>query len=82
ARLLQAAVGVAADGGIGPQTVAAVRDANPHAVINAMCDARLEFLRRLPTWPVFGPGWWARVEGVRKQSLAVANGLDTSPATH
>ena len=26
--------------------------------------------------------WWARVEGVRKQSLAVADGLDTSPATH
>lgn len=82
ARLLQAAVGAAVDGGIGPKTVAAARGASPHAVINSMCDARLEFLRGLPTWPVFGQGWWARVEGVRKQSLAVADGLDTSPATH
>ena len=40
---LQAAVGVAVDGAIGPQTIAAALQRPPGQVINAMCDARLAF---------------------------------------
>jgi lysozyme family protein len=77
ARWLQAAVGVPADGGIGPQTIAAARQGAPAQIINAMCDARLAFLRRLrggTLWETFGRGWQARVDGVRAYGLRLAAG--------
>ena len=72
AKTLQEVVGVAADGAIGPKTMAATRAMDAVEVINGICNARLEFLRGLPTWPTFGKGWWARVEGVRRQASELA----------
>jgi lysozyme family protein len=72
AKTLQEVVGVAADGAIGPKTLAAARAMEAVEVINGICNARLEFLRGLPTWPTFGKGWWARVEGVRRQASDLA----------
>jgi lysozyme family protein len=40
-------------------------------VINGICNARLAFLRGLPTWPTFGRGWERRVEDVRQQAKAM-----------
>ncbi|RWM29391.1 glycosyl hydrolase 108 family protein [Mesorhizobium sp.] len=69
AKYLQAVVDVAQDGKIGPATLAAVR-AKPAGVnIDGLCDSRLTFLERLPTWPTFGKGWSARVASVRKEAL-------------
>lgn len=74
AKWLQAAVGAAQDGAIGPDTLAKVGDHQPVDVINEMCDIRLGFLRGLSTWPTFGLGWQRRVDGVRATALAMAGG--------
>jgi len=61
AKYLQAVLGVAQDGLVGPITIAAARRADPVAVIGKLCADRMAFLRRLKTWPVFGRGWTSRV---------------------
>lgn len=72
AKYLQAAVGAAQDGRIGPATLGAVGARPSGAVIDDLCDARLAFLRRLPAWPVFGKGWSDRVRSVRAQALLMS----------
>lgn len=69
-RAVQWAVGVRQDGIAGPKTIAAVRAADAASVVNAVCDHRMAFLRRLRTWGTFGRGWTARVDNVRKLALA------------
>lgn len=69
---LQEAVGVASDGRIGPMTLAAVNGAAPSTVIDAICDARMAFLKRLSTFDTFGKGWTRRVEDVRAKAKAMA----------
>jgi lysozyme family protein len=78
-RVLQRIVGVADDGKVGPQTLAAVGARDPKAVVAAICDERLAFLRRLRTWPVFGKGWGRRVAEVRAAALAVADKAAAAP---
>lgn len=82
AKYLQAAcgVGVVQDGRIGPATLAAVRAKPAGVVIDKLCDARLAFLRRLPTWPTFGRGWESRVVGVRIQAMMMADPVFIQPA--
>ncbi|TIQ96134.1 glycosyl hydrolase 108 family protein [Mesorhizobium sp.] len=77
AKYLQAACGVCVvqDGRIGPATLAAVRAKPAGVLIDTICNARLKFLERLPTWPTFGKGWQRRVVAVRIQAL-----LMTTPA--
>ncbi|RUW10551.1 hypothetical protein EOA46_14820, partial [Mesorhizobium sp. M1A.F.Ca.IN.022.05.2.1] len=57
ARYLQAVIGVGQDGSIGPATLAAAAAKPAGFVIDHVCDARLAFLEKLPTWPTFGKGW-------------------------
>lgn len=70
ARWLQTALGVAADGKIGPKTIAAARAADAATAINRALDIRLSFLKGLKTWPTFGKGWSSRIAGVRKVALS------------
>ena len=72
ARWVQQGLGVAADGKIGPATIAAAKAAPVSPAIAASCDARLEFLHRLKTWPTFGRGWQSRVDDIRRQAFAMA----------
>ncbi|WFP61478.1 glycosyl hydrolase 108 family protein [Mesorhizobium sp. WSM4904] len=72
AKYLQAVLGVAQDGRIGPATLAAARAKPAGVVIDTLCDARLAFLERLPTWPTFGKGWGARVASVRAEALLIS----------
>ena len=72
AKTLQAALGVAQDGRIGPATLAAARAKPVGVTIDALCDARLAFLKRLPTWSTFGRGWSDRVKSVRTQALLMS----------
>lgn len=72
AKYLQAVVGVTQDGRIGPTTVAATNGKPAGVVIDALCDNRMAFLKRLPTWGTFGRGWSDRVKSVRTQSLVLA----------
>lgn len=71
ARYLQEAVRVAADGQIGPVTLAAVAAADPSKLVEAISDARLGFLQRLTTFDTFGKGWTRRVEAVRAKARAM-----------
>lgn len=66
AKTLQGCLGVAADGVIGPKTVAAANNADPVALVRCICDNRLAFLKGLPTWGTFGKGWNRRVADVSK----------------
>ena len=70
-KFLQTCVGVTADGGFGPVTMAAVKKAeeNGASLIEEYCDARLQFLKSLKTWPIFGRGWERRVSEVETESL-------------
>ena len=72
ARWLQEALGVNADGAIGPKTIAAAQDAHKEAVIDRACSIRLNWLRTLPHWPTFGKGWTRRVEDVRDTASKMA----------
>ncbi|MEM1346739.1 MAG: glycosyl hydrolase 108 family protein [Pseudomonadota bacterium] len=67
---LQRALGVTADGVVGSVTLAAAKAAPPERSVNRLCDRRLGFKRRLPTWADFGRGWTRRVEDVRSTALA------------
>ena len=71
-KVLQRVVGVKADGVLGPQTMRAVAAREPKAIVIAICDERLRFLKRLRTWPVFGKGWGRRVAQVKAVALAMA----------
>lgn len=69
---------VKVDQDIGSATLDAADDYPPHDLINAMCDIRVGFLRRLSTFDVFGRGWLNRVLGYlpRGATLRRANGVD------
>jgi lysozyme family protein len=75
-RTLQGALGVAADGIIGPHTRAALRLRPSRALVDNICDRRLAFLRTLSTFAVFGRGWTSRVEAVRQAARAA---IDLQP---
>ncbi|HEV7344783.1 MAG TPA: glycosyl hydrolase 108 family protein [Devosia sp.] len=83
-RTLQTELDVTADGQVGPITLASVRAYAARkgigALVGALCDRRLAFLNRLPTFATFGRGWRARVASVRNTALAAA-GAATTPST-
>jgi lysozyme family protein len=79
AKYLQAVVGVAQDGRVGPATLAAVRAKPVGVVIDGLCDTRLAFLKRLPTWATFGKGWASRVASVRRDALLMTAPAPASP---
>ena len=61
--------------------IAAAAKADIKALIAAICDERLRFLRSLRTWPVFGKGWGRRVAEVKTAALAMAaNASSVLPA--
>jgi lysozyme family protein len=68
---LQSCVGVTPDGGFGPATFAAVKEAekDPAKLIELYCAKRLEFLQSLKTFETFGKGWSRRVAEVKEEAL-------------
>ena len=83
-RQLQRLLGVAADGQIGPITLAAIakRNAGPAlaGLIAALCDARLRFLKQLKGFATFGKGWTRRVAAIRSAALAASGSSPLSPS--
>jgi len=71
AKYLQQIAGVPADGIIGPKSMEAILSCNPEETVDALCDMRLDFLQRLPTWDTFGKGWGRRVEEVKAKAAAM-----------
>jgi lysozyme family protein len=70
-KFLQSCIGVTVDGGFGPATMAAVKkeEENPAELIAKYSDTRLQFLKSLKTFPIFGRGWERRVNEVEAESL-------------
>lgn len=60
-QLLQAAVGEAQDGVIGPRTLAAVERMGEAKAVIALNAERLKFMTGLTAWESFGRGWARRI---------------------
>lgn len=58
---LQRALGVEADGVIGPKTLAAAYAQDMHALRMRMLAQRLRFMAGLQNWPSFSRGWARRI---------------------
>jgi lysozyme family protein len=71
-KLLQDAIGVVADGVIGPRTMARINEANVETLIDNFSEARRQFYRGLKTFPVFGKGWLSRTDSERLEALDMA----------
>jgi lysozyme family protein len=41
-------------------------------MVDALCDMRLDFLKRLPTFETFGKGWSRRVAEVKDKASGMA----------
>jgi len=65
AKLLQAALGVTADGVIGRATIAAATAADPVELLEAFSLGKEAFYQSLPTFATFGKGWLNRVAHVQ-----------------
>ena len=64
---LQRALGVAADGVIGAQTLAAVNQSDPYHLRARLLATRMRFLTGLQTWHDFGRGWMRRIAAILEQ---------------
>ena len=67
-KYLQQIAGVTADGVIGPKSLEAIKSRDPKEMADAICDMRMDFLKRLPTFETYGKGWSRRVAEVRVKS--------------
>jgi lysozyme family protein len=72
AKYLQRIAGVPDDGVIGPKSMEAIMACDPEETVDAICEMRLEFLQKLPTWGTFGKGWGRRVEEVEAKAAEMA----------
>ena len=72
AKYLQEIAGVFADGVIGPKSLEAIKSCDPEQTVDALCDMRLDFLKRLPTFETFGKGWIRRVAEVKDKASGMA----------
>jgi len=64
-KLLQSAVGVPADGGLGPISMKAVLAADPVELIDSFSAEKEAFYRSLKDFQVYGTGWLNRVAAVK-----------------
>jgi lysozyme family protein len=71
-KMLQQIAGVLVDGSLGPKSMGAIRECDPEQVVDALCDMRLDFLKRLPTFETFGKGWSRRVAEVKDKASGMA----------
>ena len=72
AKFLQEIAGVTADGVIGPKSLEAIKACDPEQTIDALCDMRLDFLKRLSNFETFGKGWSIRVADVKDKATDMA----------
>lgn len=71
AKVLQTAVGVTPDGGIGPLTLAAVKAIPESELIEKFSQAKENFYRSLNTFETFGKGWLNRVAAVKGKATSM-----------
>lgn len=67
---------------VSDDVIAAATKRNAGDLVVAICAERVGFLKTLKTFPVFGRGWTARVNGVRAAALAMAKSQPLAPAAN
>jgi hypothetical protein len=72
-RDLQRALGLVADGIIGPITSAAINARPASDIVAALCATRRARLAGLPQFSRFGRGWTRRIQRVERQARSLAN---------
>jgi lysozyme family protein len=73
AQYLQQIAGVTVDGMIGPKSLEAIQSCDAKETADAICDMRLDFLKRLSTFDTFGRGWTDRVGRVKAKAISMAD---------
>jgi lysozyme family protein len=77
AKLLQAAVGTAIDGAVGPATLAAANSIDSVKLINGLAAHQTAFYQSLSTFQYFGKGWINRIHA--RQAAALSLAANTHP---
>ena len=72
-RILQEALGVTADGTIGPETLGAAQRCDPLAVLPKMASLQGGHYKQLANYAVFGKGWDARTDRRLARALQMAS---------
>ena len=68
AKTLQTALGVAADGVIGPATMKVAQAFDPDEFLERFSKAKESYYKTLNTFPIFGKGWLKRVDTVQNSA--------------
>lgn len=76
-KIAQHALGVDADGVLGPITLAALQAADVPSFVRDFSEGRRRFYRSLRTFPTFGRGWLARVDRSERLALELDRGKMT-----
>lgn len=71
-RMVQEIVGSAADGIMGPRTLAAIAEQDTLSLIRQYSEERRRFYKSLKTFPTFGRGWLRRVDEVEAKANEMA----------
>ena len=69
---LQRVLGIADDGKLGPMTMEAANSVSAKDLIEGVCNLRLAFMKKQPTFDRFGRGWSRRVADVRAKAKGMA----------
>jgi lysozyme family protein len=72
--ILQTMIGAMRDGILGPVTLQRLRDRMSQGAeqcIKGYCERRLNYVRTLPDWPVFGRGWASRITDLSDVALGM-----------
>lgn len=73
AQYLQKIAGATVDGMIGPKSLEAINACDAKEAADAICDMRMDFLKRLSTFDTFGKGWGIRVADVKAKAISMAD---------
>ena len=64
-KMIQKALGVTADGSIGPATMKAIQEAEGKDLLDKFSNSKEAFYKSLPTVQTYGKGWLKRVADVQ-----------------
>lgn len=71
-RWLQRAMGITADGILGPVTRKAISNSNPTVLVDRAIEERLKSVRSFRNYDVFGEGWENRIAHLKEYANALA----------
>lgn len=73
-RWLQRAMGITADGILGPVTRRAISNSNPPLLVDRAVEERLKSVKQFRNYDVFGKGWENRIEHLHTFAKGLTNG--------